>query len=86
MALTLFSMVMMLSGVSCAGWILLVTQWLERWCANPAAQVDPGGLAQVSLVIESKAAANHHHSNVIYMQKLNIFHMCRFYLLLISSK
>ena len=28
---------------------------------------DPGGLAQVSLVKESKAAANHHHSNVIYM-------------------
>ena len=31
---------------------------------------DPGGLPQVSLVKESKAVANHHHSNVIYMLKL----------------
>ena len=36
--------------------LLVVAQWLERWCAN----LDPGSLAQVSLVIESKAAANHH--------------------------
>ena len=30
---------------------------------------DPGGLAQLSLVKESKAAANHHHSNMIPMLK-----------------
>ena len=36
---------------------------------------DPGGLAQVSLVKESKAVANHHHSNVIYMLILWFLYM-----------
>ena len=33
-------------------------------------RLDPGGLANVSL--ESKSAANHHHSNVIYMLTIGL--------------
>ena len=40
------------------------TDYLAMRCQ---VKFDPGDLAQVSLVKESKAAANHHHANVIYM-------------------